>query len=321
MNGHGSGHTVNIELGETSVDEKSPNDDGIHPSVFGKSTLSVPTTKEPGDSEGDLQSEFSTISLNSGIPQGAEGDYDLPMSDEEHKKIELARWVSYVSIFLSLLLGSLAIGYGSKYGGLSIVALGLEFYIDLVSSVLVLWRFKTPKHRHFQDRGQALAKKMQRDAIRERSSSFWIGVLFLLLGLWVVIEAIVKLHENLSWKKRQLMAEAAAGVAWPSAVLFSALVWWKFRLAAALHSQVIRKDAVCSLFGVVLSLVVGIAALVDIYGSRQHKGSHGDMGGDGIAAILLALFILGEGGLTVYRNTCGWWESKEEGAFSHQQMA
>eukprot|EP00913_Durusdinium_trenchii_P030044 g28154.t1 len=52
-------------------------------------------------------------------------------------------------------------------------------------------------------------------------------------------------------------------LAWPSAVIFGLLAVWKFRLSKQLGSEVLRKDALCSVLGALLALICALAAVLE----------------------------------------------------------
>lgn len=233
----------------------------------------------------------------------------------ESRNIGLARRVSLLSLGASLAVAFLAVGIGVAEETLSLVGFGGEALLDGISSVLVLWRFKIPKTRQDLDDASAIAQKQLRDVRRERNSSIGIGVIFVLYAVMLLVSAVIKL---VSWdpdspehlaeeQKAELWGSA---LAWPSVFIFGGLAVAKLRLARALNSQVLQKDALCSGLGAMLALICGVAALIEQAASDSPKGVVVvDVG----AGAIIALILWAEGVRTLYHNMDGGaWASEHQ---------
>lgn len=151
-------------------------------------------------------------------------------------------------------------------------------------------------------------RKNQQEEDKERYTSLFVGVLLAILGLYVLADALIVLskpQESHSFEIHSQVAVVVCIVSWSSAVIFGGLVVWKWRLAKDLHSQVLKKDAVCSGFGVLLSVFSGIAGVVEI----SSTGAISSQSIDSIAALGLAVIMLIEGARTVVFNTAEYCKS------------
>lgn len=236
----------------------------------------------------------------------------------EEQAVRAARMVSVVSLLVSVIAASLGLGIGVAEEMLSLIGFGTEAVLDGLSSALVLWRFKRPKPRDHESPEAAASRLAERDARRERNSSIGIGATFLALSVLLLFSAGYK---ALEWDpdeaehqhKERSGAWLSVMLSFPSGAVFGGLAWWKFSLARSLHSQVLRKDALCSVLGAVLAAIVAMAGLVEI--AASNTSSHMAMV-DAVASAAIALILGAEGGRTLLHNLPGgMWE------LEHRQMA
>jgi len=185
---------------------------------------------------------------------------------KEQKDIRAARWVSVASLAASLIVGALGLTIGVMEASLSLVGFGGEAFLDGISSALVLWRFKKPKVRSFEDEEAAQAAKEARDRLRERNSGIGIGGIFIFTAIALLSSATHKAATFDADKHKEEERTAMIWghiLAWPSVFIFGTLAVVKYRLSKALHSKVLEKDALCSLLGAVLSMIVAGAAVME----------------------------------------------------------
>ncbi|KFH09874.1 putative transmembrane protein [Toxoplasma gondii VAND] len=170
-------------------------------------------------------------------------------------------------------------------------------------------------------------------AARERQSSMAVGALFIALSLWVSIHALCDLvisarrgetgaqgGETSAVSSEYRSALFTCILCWPSALIFGTLALVKFDLAARLRSQVLGRDAMCSAFGVALSLVAGIVSFVAL--GRVPPGIHDNAAAynvtsyDAIAALVIGGMMLLEGIRTVMTN----WKPTPQELLSSNQI-
>jgi len=227
--------------------------------------------------------------------------------------VRRARKVSLASVVASLVAASFGLGIGYQSETLSLVGFGLEALLDGFSSALVLWRFKKPKVRMHEDEDAAARWKEARDIRRERNSGIGIGVTFVSSSGLLFCSAAYKL---IAWDPRDPSHQGqdfnyAILLSLASAAVFGILAQRKFRLANALNSQVLRKDALCSVLGAILAFICAMAGFVE----EASGNPESMMVVDCAASSLIAFILLVEGGRTLCHNLGSGW------AEDHQQMA
>jgi len=221
----------------------------------------------------------------------------------EAKRVRWAKLVSYASLLASVTVAGFGIGIGIATHTLSLVGLGLEGGLDGLSSALVLWRFKTGKPRQHENAEAAAQFKAKRDALRERNSGLGIGATFIASACLLFFSAI---HKATSYNAEDAnhAAETSTGANWtvllsmPAALAFGTLAVAKFRLAVQLRSQVLEKDALCSLLGALLALIVSVAGLLEeaVADARSMAAV------DSVASAVIAAVLLFEGSRTLKHN-------------------
>lgn len=152
-----------------------------------------------------------------------------------------AFWLSWVSLFCTIIaaIGGV-VGY-SKTESTLILAFGLENVVDFVSSVVVLWRFYCPNGCD-----EAYLAKLQK---REERASLAISIVIGLLGLFVFSIGILDaLKRDKDTDLRLLFA-----ISFVSIIVFGSLTILKFKYANDLDSASLYKDGICSLIGTCLS--------------------------------------------------------------------
>eukprot|EP00944_MAST-04C_sp_MAST-4C-sp1_P011346 g11346.t1 len=117
----------------------------------------------------------------------------------------------------------------------------LENLIDLISSLVVLWRFYG---------GDSVSSEELEK--REKRASIGIAILMVILAICVFAVAVEHLGEG----HAPSALHQLVGLSVPSLLVFLILGGLKFNIAVKTHSPAMKKDAVCSLGGAVLSLGV-----------------------------------------------------------------
>jgi len=290
------------------------------------------TSQQRYAERGDVDPDFVNIELDvvkepaAGLPipnrfgkgdPGLEVDNELKADRDETSDAELvlsARKVSMLSILASLVLAILGFSIGLSENVLSVLGFGMEATLDGISSALVMWRFKTAKQRQFEDAQAAAVAKEARDARRERNSAIGIGATFAASALMLCGMSVWKLF---GWdpstpehsEEERSGAIYTSLLAWPSAVIFSVLAVWKFRLSRQLGSEVLRKDALCSVLGAMLALICAIAALLEevVEGNPKAMAIV-----DATASFGIAMILLFEGVRTLKHNLLDWETQHQE---------
>mmetsp|Transcript_57279 Transcript_57279/g.147314 ORF Transcript_57279/g.147314 Transcript_57279/m.147314 type:complete len:303 (-) Transcript_57279:245-1153(-) len=230
--------------------------------------------------------------------------------------IHAARCISIASLVASIVVALLAFSIGISQEVVSLIGYGMESSLDGISSALVLWRFKKGKQREHEDQEAAARAQAERDARRERNSGVGIGITFVASAVLLFFMALFKLFlwdaaDPVHEQEERSGAMASILLSLPSGIVFAVLAFKKFSLAKALGSQVLRKDALCSLLGAGLAVIAGTAAIIE-----ELSGSDRGMAEvDAIASWIIALILGVEGVRTLKDNLGDTW------AEAHRPMA
>lgn len=155
--------------------------------------------------------------------------------------------VSWATVVWSLASGSLSVIVGIADGALSLGGLGASVLIDVVSSAVLIWRFRHQRtHGEFPERAERLA---------QRVAAIGLFAISLTLIATSVQHLVVADHPDVSWLAVIL---AAVNVA-----VLPLLAGWKYGVADRVGSLALRTDAVItgvgwftaivSVFGLVLA--------------------------------------------------------------------
>lgn len=199
------------------------------------------------------------------IRAGAAGRHDLTLA--------AMRW-SVASVAWSLLVGGSSVAVGLSVDSTALVGVGLNSLLDGVASTVLVWRF-----RH------------ERVGVRpshelERRASLLVGGALVLIAFYVAARALMALAEMSGPEPSAL----GIGLATASMLVLPVLANAKIQLGEALDSRALRADGVLSGAGAALAA----AALIGFGLSEAFAW----WWPDAIAAIMIALVLLREGGLT-----------------------
>jgi divalent metal cation (Fe/Co/Zn/Cd) transporter len=120
----------------------------------------------------------------------------------------------------------LSIGAGIAAGSVALIGFGVDSVIELSSSTAALWRLRA-------DAAQVDRERAERQALR------FIGVCFLLLAAYVLVDALRTLFTRAAPEESPLGIAIAIG----SLIVMPLLARAKRRVAAALESGALRAEA------------------------------------------------------------------------------
>ncbi|HET7343143.1 MAG TPA: cation transporter [Methylomirabilota bacterium] len=172
-----------------------------------------------------------------------------------------------------------AVAAGWLAGSVALVGFGVDSAIEVASSLAAVWRLRG-------EREAAARERAERRALR------LIGVCFLLLALYVLIEAVVALA------RREAPATSVTGIvlAALSLVVMPALARLKRRVARALASGALeaetRQTEVCAYLSAILLLGLGLNAWLGWWWA------------DPVAALAMTPLIAREGWAALRGETC-----------------
>jgi len=185
--------------------------------------------------------------------------------------------LSWFTILYNLLEGFVSIYFGTSKESIALAGFGFDSFIEVGSALLVLWRLK---HESFGDSALSIE--------RERSATFGIGILFLLLALVVGGGSVYSLYIG------GTPDTTLPGLA-VSSLSISFMFWLyysKKAVAQKLNSATVMKDASCSMACIKISFVLFAGSLIFILFPSIWWA-------DSVAAIVLCCFIALEGFETV----------------------
>ncbi|GLB37856.1 putative cation efflux family protein [Lyophyllum shimeji] len=188
--------------------------------------------------------------------------------------------ISVASVIYNGAEGAVSIGLGADAGSRSLVFFGIQSGIEVLSAILVLWRF-----RKIAKPGEERSLVLAPDQLKfEKWGTLGIGILLLVLAIATEATSISALA------RRDIPDSSTSSLIVSStALVFMILIWLPKRyLAKALDSSVMRGEAICSLSCIQLTLVLFIGSLV-------FKVWKGGWWVDSATAIALGLFFAWDG--------------------------
>ena len=161
--------------------------------------------------------------------------------------------VSYVAIGWSTVSGVAALAIAAQTASLALVGVGASVLIDVVSSVVLVWRFRQQRWNHEVDVHVAAELRAQLVAA--------FGLL--LLGVSLVAGGIERLIAGTSARPNA----ASIALATASIVVLLVLAMWKYRAATVVASPALRTDAHISVVGATTSALALLGlGLSEAYG-------------------------------------------------------
>lgn len=188
-----------------------------------------------------------------------------------------ASFLAWFTILYNLLEGFVSIGFGISEGSIALAGFGMDSLIEVSSAFIVLWRLQS-KGNHSPE---ILLK-------RERRATFLIGVLFVFLAIFTLSASLIQVLEK-SHPDTTLPGLIISALS----LSFMFFLWSaKKKVASALQSQALMKDADCSLACINLSFVLFAGSLLFLIFPTLWWV-------DSCAAFILAFFIGKEGVQTI----------------------
>ena len=180
--------------------------------------------------------------------------------------------LSYFTVGYNLLEGLLSIVFALIAGSSALLGFGIDSFVESLSGTVMIWRFT-----RLGDLSSA------KEAERERVAIRLVGISLMLLGGYVVFEAV----EMLYYDQRPDRNPAGLLIACLSLVVMPILFTLKRRTADALRSRSLAADAKQTFACILLSVTL-------LVGSGLHYVT-GFWQADPIAGLLIAAFLVREG--------------------------
>ncbi|KAF0473032.1 Co/Zn/Cd cation transporter-like protein [Gigaspora margarita] len=195
------------------------------------------------------------------------------------KLIQIAIFLSIISILWKLAEGTVSVFFGTEYESISLIFFGINSFVEVTSSFMVLWRFFLIKESDFR-------KEDSVDNLIsvEKKTTTVIGTLFIILSIGTFSDAIITLAKN-----RKPDTGLAGLLISSISIFFLALLWFsKFLIAKLLNSSTMMSDAKCTLTCIQVTLVV-------FFGSLIYSVWSNGWWLDSASALILSLFFVKEG--------------------------
>ena len=180
--------------------------------------------------------------------------------------------LSYFTIIYNIIEGVASIFFGSLAGSISLVGFGLDSFIESLSAVVVLWRFKFYGDACGTDKKQV-----------EKKATQLVGLTLFILATYVAYESISKLLLN------EVSDPTMAGLLIPliSIMVMIFLFRVKRRIGNEIHSHSLLADSKQTLACVMLSIAVLSGFILNyLFGFWQ---------ADPIAGLIIAFLLVREG--------------------------
>jgi len=282
-------------MGNLSIDEDYGDDQDFakRPSIIVEETEEdvVPTSPSPLMEEHRIGFKFDADVVAKQIMK------------EAHAQLK-AKVVSVICIIISLVVGVRMIMAGISGGALAVFGFAGEALLDVMVSVLVIWRHRKVDLSESSDAEEALLELRKHDLDREHRFTLLIGASFFAFAVVLFMAGLVHLlHEWADADKEHQASRDAMIVAWPAFVVYVVLFFFKVRLANTLDSRTLRQAAVCTMFDAIIALLIGLASSLELFLATEEDD---DMDAytviDPITTFVIAAFICGQGLLMVSSN-------------------
>eukprot|EP01114_Cavostelium_apophysatum_P017611 TRINITY_DN5281_c0_g1_i1.p1 TRINITY_DN5281_c0_g1~~TRINITY_DN5281_c0_g1_i1.p1 ORF type:complete len:237 (-),score=30.34 TRINITY_DN5281_c0_g1_i1:1-711(-) len=160
--------------------------------------------------------------------------------------------ISAISIALTLASAIAGIVIAVKDGSIAVLSYGIESALDIVTSVIVLWRLRDTHVVHLPQEHLNFQSK------RDTQAAVVISFLFFALGTYLCVHSIVNLYHHEAPDTAVAMIVLAA----ISIVAYALLGAAKFIVAKNLNSLAFRKDALVTFSSCILSTGILVGGLV-----------------------------------------------------------
>lgn len=126
----------------------------------------------------------------------------------------------------------------------------MQNFVDFLSSVVAFWRFYCPGE---------LTKEREQELIgREERAGVAISFFILILGVLIILAGYADLKDGP--KDADDGMDVIIIISFVSVLLYSVMTAYKLKYARVLNSEALFKDGLCSLIGVVLSIIICVNA-------------------------------------------------------------
>ena len=195
-----------------------------------------------GNEDDQLRSAAGPTGPRAEVPRADPGDGDAAGA-ARHTRAALL--LQYITIGYNVVEGVVCVALGAATGGLAILAFGLDSFVEVLASMVMV--------RRLRFRGSPA--EVERAELRARR---WVGVTFFILAGYVMVEAVRDLAEREPPDRSVLVLVIAAA----SAVAMPLLGALKRRLAVRMRMSSLASEAaqttICGWLSIILLVAVAV---------------------------------------------------------------
>eukprot|EP00111_Clytia_hemisphaerica_P001215 TCONS_00003472-protein len=196
---------------------------------------------------------------------------------------EFVKWrkavirVSYISIFIQLVLAVTSIVEGLHVDSAGTLGFGVETLLDIATSVVVVW--------HFHTVDEVFASKA-----KERITTTVLGIMMCLFSIGMMAKSIYNLvQKKIPFNEFKLLLITSV-----AAVVFTFLGWIKLYLSQKIGSKSVMMDAMCTFAATSMAVALMLSLTVYHFTNLWFL--------DGIVAIIIALVMMFYGISALWKN-------------------
>ena len=158
-----------------------------------------------------------------------------------------ALWLEYFTVGYNVLEAIASIIAGALAGSIALVGFGLDSIVESLSGCVLIWRLKNHD-----------TEDTEKEELIERRAVFLVGITFLVLALYILVESIKKIVSN------EIAEPSIPGIiiAVLSIIIMPVLAYKKKKLGEEMGLESLVADSketlVCSILSV--ALLIGLAA-------------------------------------------------------------
>jgi len=217
-------------------------------------------------------------------------------SRAEHPSSRLFRLLCVGTAFCSTVLMFVALVHGIGDGAMSLVGVGIEAAVDILVSLLFLWRYRPQTvRRRLDDPSLSDEQLLYKEVSVEQCTQVCMGFLMMGLSGLFVFKASYKLrfwnHDETTLPFDMDAASISSQIAWPCVGVYTITTGLRLHFGRELGDFQVAQGALVSLFLALMGAIAGYASVFEI---------KGDWKAEPLAGLVFALVMFVEGFRTIY---------------------
>lgn len=187
--------------------------------------------------------------------------------------VRRALWLVGATLAYNVIEAVIAVWAGTEAGSIALLGFGLDSVIECAAAAVLLWRLRV----------ESSSDDPERIETAERRAHRFVGLTFLALAAYVVVQAVMTLVSG----DRPEGSPIGIALAAASLVIMPLLAWAKLRTAAGLGSGALRAEARETLACAYLSLTLLLGLTLN--------AAAGWWWADPVAALFMVPWLVREG--------------------------